>query len=109
MRRVVITAVATAFLGACALPASNEEIGHSAEASTLCMIKAAHDLDDQKSDAVAIAYGILGACNSVLSQAAATVGQGFSYDNQQRVKRKLDESNLRTATAIVPPVQVASA
>jgi hypothetical protein len=101
MRMVAMAIVVIAFLSACALPASQEDIGYSAEVSTSCMIKAAHDLDDQKSDAVAVAYGVLGACNRQLSQAVATVGQGFSYDNQQRVKRKLDESNLRTATAIV--------
>jgi hypothetical protein len=96
MRRALLIVLA---LGGCA--ASKEELENSAKGTISCLIQAAKNLDDQKSDAIAVAYGLLGACDSEIRQAEATAAQGTNFEGYQTVKRRMNEFFLKAATEIV--------
>jgi hypothetical protein len=103
MRLLALTgrAVLVLSVSGCALPASNQELGNAAQSATSCLIHAAQNLDDQKSDAIAVAYGLLGACDSEIRQAEAITAQGLGFEGHQTVKRRLNEYFLKAATEIV--------
>ena len=75
----------TMSLAECAERASEQESDRVIRASISCMASAAEELDDHKSDAVSVAYGILGRCSRELMDEYATAGKGFNFDNQQSI------------------------
>jgi len=103
MRLLALTgsAVLLLSLSGCALPASEKELSNAAQATLSCLIHAAENLDDQKSDATAVAYGILGACDSEIRQSEAITAQGLNFEGHQTVRRRLNEYFLKTATEVV--------
>ena len=103
MRLWALTASAALLLSlcGCALPASEKEVSNAAQATLSCLIHAAENLDDQKSDATAVAYGILGACDSEIRQSEAITAQGLNFEGHQTVRKRLNEYFLKTATEVV--------
>lgn len=111
MRQLTLTRIAAlllAFLEAplslsgCAHHAAKQEIGNAAQTVFQCLIREAKTLDDHKSEAITVAYGVLGACDREIRQAETAAAQDVTFEEvRQTLKRRLNEYFLRETTAIV--------
>ena len=103
MCRLVMPFIAVSFLalGACALPAPQEEIDNAGNASFACMQRGAKTLDDRTSEAITVAYGIVAMCNKEIIQTADAMAQGSGLENRQYARRRMNEASLKMATEMV--------
>lgn len=104
MRALGITAIVLCGVGqgSCATPlATSEDTEGPMRTEIACLTTAAKALDDLTSDAVTIAYGVMGRCDREIRQSIAAGSKGLTFEGQQTFRTRMNQEILKSTTAIV--------
>lgn len=101
IRRVILSAASTLILSGCVSTTSSPETNAAIDAAVDCVIRQSQLLDDRTSDAVTIAYGAVGACDTEIRGAERATSAGLPFDSYPTVRRRLSEWFLKKATELV--------
>jgi hypothetical protein len=100
MARFIAVACALS-LAACATPASKSEIENATSIMLACMQRTAPTLDDYTSEAITVAYAVIGSCNAEIVSVADLISKGSGLINRQYTRRRMNEVALKLATEVV--------
>jgi hypothetical protein len=106
--KIYVLAVIALQATACASKMTNEAI-EAAESSKdiatraafACAHRAAHELDDGKSDAATIGFAVVGACSNEFTVVRSVYGQNMSQEGRLMLHDKMKPAFLTMATQAV--------
>jgi hypothetical protein len=92
-------------LGGCTSPTPSPGLSAETQQSTRdvveCLRQAAVRLDDFRSDATSVAYGIVGACTPEINRSIEAGAQGLTFDGSQTFRSRTNAFYLKAATEVV--------
>jgi hypothetical protein len=88
-------------LSGCASAGPTQDTQQGIQDVISCLKLSAQKLDDLRSDATSVAYGLTGACSSEINRSIEAGGQGMTFEVYQSFRARTNAFWLKTATEIV--------